>query len=337
MDKIRLGKTDLIVSRSGFGALPIQRIAIDDAVTLLNRAFDGGIDFYDTARYYSDSEEKIGKAFRHNRRQVTIATKAMGTTRSEVVALCEESLVQLGTEYVDLLQLHNPSHLPNPDDPESGYAGLVEAQKKGMARYIGITCHQKGNAIEAAMSQRYDTVQYPLSPLSTDDELSLSKICDENGCGLIAMKALGGGLITNVAASFSFLRQYNNTLPIWGLQTVEELNTVLALESDPPELDSTLLEVIDSYRRELSGKFCRGCGYCLPCPQGIEINWVARMSLLLRRAPTAPFYSSVWREKMERIKKCTECGACRTRCPYNLDTPLLLKQNLADYIRFRSN
>jgi predicted aldo/keto reductase-like oxidoreductase len=148
------------------------------------------------------------------------------------------------------------------------------------------------------------------------------------------MKALSGGLITNAATSFAFLRQFDNVLPIWGIQREEELDEFIAMERNPPPLDDTLLATIENDRTELSGRFCRGCGYCMPCPAGIEINWVARMSLLLRRAPSEGFMSSNWHDKMLKINDCTECGRCRKQCPYSLDTPSLLKENLVDYERF---
>ena len=244
------------------------------------------------------------------------------------------SLEQLKSDYVDIFQLHNPQTLPDVHDPESPYAGLVEARKKGQARFIGISCHRLGNALEAARSGHYDTVQFPLSPLSSDNDLALARVCREHDCGLIAMKALSGGLITNAATSFAFLRQFENVLPIWGIQHERELDEFLALEIDPPVLDEAMWTLIRRDRTELAGSFCRGCGYCMPCPAGIEINWAARMSLLLRRAPVTGFMTDEWREKMHRINNCTKCGQCKKKCPYNLDTPVLLEKNLDDYDRF---
>jgi uncharacterized protein len=334
MEKMRLGRTNLQVSRCGFGALPVQRVPMADAIRLLRKAFDAGIDFYDTARYYSDSEEKLGNAFSSVRKSVFIATKAMAATRQEVMASLAKSLQQLRTEYVDILQLHNPATLPDPGDPQCPYAGLAEAREKGMTRFIGVSCHKRTNALEAAKSGLYDTVQFPLSSLSSDEDLAVVALCKKNDCGLIAMKALSGGLITNAATAFAFLRQFDNVLPIWGIQRESELDEFIALEKTPPAWDEALWKAIYKDRDELSGLFCRGCGYCLPCPEHIEINWVARMMLLLRRAPAQGFMSDEWREKMLRIKNCTKCGACKKKCPYGLDTPALLEKNLDDYEKF---
>ncbi len=331
---VPLGKTGLSVCRSGFGALPIQRISRSEAVELLNIAFDNGMNFFDTARMYSDSEEKLGLAFDGKRQQVVIATKSLATTKSELLKDIETSLKNLRTDYLDLLQLHNPSVLPDPSDPDSSFAGLCEAQKKGMIRFKGFTNHSIETAIQAAESGLYDTIQFPLNPLSSDNDIALIDLCKKVSCGIIAMKPLSGGLITKAETSFAFLRQFADVVPIWGIQRVNELREILGFEKNPPLLNADLQKTIDRDKAELSGMFCRGCGYCMPCPQGIQINWAARMFLLLRRAPYRPFLSEDWQNKMRLIKSCTHCNQCGFRCPYGLDTPSLLESNLADYERF---
>ncbi|MBN2581866.1 MAG: aldo/keto reductase, partial [Planctomycetes bacterium] len=244
------------------------------------------------------------------------------------------SLRNMKTDHVDVLQLHNPSALPDPDDAESTYAGALEAQKKGMVRFIGVTNHRLSVALEALASGLYDTLQFPLSSISSDEDLRLPALCREKDVGLIAMKALSGGLITQAATTFTFLRQYENVVPIWGIQKEAELDEFLRLDAHPPQLDEAMRETIARDRRELAGDFCRGCGYCLPCPQDIPIPMAARMSLLLRRSPYQPLLTDEWREKMHRIEQCTECRQCSSRCPYGLDTPNLLKKMLADYDEF---
>jgi len=334
ISRVSLGKTGIMVCRSGFGALPIQRISKSEAINVLNIAFDNGMNFFDTARMYSDSEEKLGAAFEGKRHHVVIATKSLATTKAGVLADLETSLANLRTDYIDLMQLHNPAIMPDPYDENGSYAGLVLAQQKGMIRSKGFTNHSLERAIHAAKSGLYDTIQFPLNPLSSDNDLSLISICKEAGCGLIAMKPLSGGLITKAAASFAFLRQFTNVIPIWGIQREAELREILEFEKQPPLLDHNLQNIIDQDKKELSGKFCRGCGYCMPCPQGIQINWAARMFLLLRRAPFEPFLTNEWRDSMERITACTHCDQCKSRCPYGLDTPSLLIDNLDDYKRF---
>ena len=334
METFRLGRTGLLVGRSGFGALPIQRVPRDTAVGLLRKALDNGITFYDTARMYTDSEEKIGAAFAHMRHDVVIATKTLATTKAEALRDIATSLEYLKTDYIDIIQQHNPSKLPDPADPQGAFAALVEARDKGMVRHIGITSHSLTNALSGARCGLYDTVQFPLSSLSSDADLTLVAACAKADCGLIAMKALSGGLIRNAATSFAFLRHYDTVLPIWGIQRGQELDEFIALEEHPPLLDEVRWNAIRKDRSELSGSFCRGCGYCMPCPAGIPINWAARMSLLLRRAPHQGFITREWHEKMQLIRACSKCGACRGKCPYGIDTPALLEKNLDDYERF---
>ena len=332
MEKMRLGRTNITACRTAFGVLPLQRTDKGEAVKILQRAYDGGIDFYDTARAYSDSEEKIGLALSSVRKNITIATKSHAQNRETLNEHLKESLSKLKTDYIDIYQLHNPAKVPAPGDEL--YDALMELRSSGAVRFIGITCHRLGNAIEAAQSGHYDTVQFPLSYLSTDDDLGIIDICQKNDVGLIAMKALSGGLITNAAAAFAFLRQYENVLPIWGMQHMHELTEFLALEANPPKLTSDLSGIIEKDRQELSGAFCRGCGYCQPCPAGIPIYMAARISLLLRRAPYQQFLTVQWQETMDRIEECIDCGHCREHCPYGLDTPELLRANLKDYREF---
>lgn len=334
MDQIRLGRTNLMVSKSGFGALPIQRISFEETKAILRKAYDNGINFFDTARMYTDSEEKIGYALSDVRHNIFIATKSQAKDKKTLFQHLETSLKNLKTDYVDILQLHNPKEIPNPEDPESLYSGLLEAKQKGMIRFIGFTNHNIKTAIQVARSNRYDTIQFPLNSLSSDEDLKLIDVCKENEIGVIAMKALSGGLITNASTTFAFLRQFDNVVPIWGIQKLSELEEFIALEKNPPVLDEAMWKIIQKDRIELAGNFCRGCGYCMPCPAGIEIPIQARISLLLGRAPYQPFLEDSFRERMNLINKCIECGHCKNNCPYELDTPNLLKRELKKYDEF---
>jgi Predicted oxidoreductases (related to aryl-alcohol dehydrogenases) len=337
MQKIRLGRTNLMVSRSGFGAIPIQRIRFGDADRLLQNAYDGGINFFDTARAYTDSEEKIGHALSSVRPNIIIATKTPGEDHQSVLKDLETSLRNLKTEYIDIYQLHNPKELPDPNDKNSSYSALLEAKKKGMIRWLGLTNHRLELATAAVQSGLYDTVQFPLSSLSADSDLQLIDICKQNDIGLIAMKALAGGLITNAASTFAFLRQYDNVVPIWGIETEPQLKEFLAMEKKPPLLDGSMKEIIDRDRADLRGSFCRACGYCMPCPAGIPIPTAARMSLLLRRMPYQQFMTDDWKKQMLLINECKNCGQCKKHCPYQLDTPKILQEMLRDYQQFYAN
>lgn len=186
-------------------------------------------------------------------------------------------------------------------------------------------------AEEAIESGLYETLQFPFCYLATEKEEALVKACEKADMGFIAMKALSGGLITNSAAAYAHAAGFENVLPIWGIQRQSELDEFLSYIKNPPVMTKELAAVIEKDRRELAGEFCRGCGYCMPCPAGIEINNCARMSLLLRRSPTAGHLTKETQEKMEKIKNCLHCNRCKAKCPYGLDTPALLARNLEDY------
>ena len=331
MNKITLGKTGLVIEKNGLGCLPIQRISEQDAVYLLHKAYDGGINFYDTARAYSDSEQKVGAAFSGMRDKVVLATKTAAQTSSEMWKDLETSLRTLKTDYIDIYQFHNPAFCPKPGDGTGLYEAMLEAKEKGMIRHIGITNHRLNVAHEAIESGLYETLQFPFCYLATDKDLELVQDCKKAGMGFIAMKALSGGLINNSAAAYAYLAQFDNVLPIWGVQRESELDEFLSYIDNPPALTPELQAVIDRDREELQGDFCRGCGYCMPCPAGIEINNCARMSLMIRRAPSAAQLTDEMQAKMRKIEDCLHCGRCKSKCPYGLDTPTLLEKNYKDY------
>lgn len=331
MVQVTLGTTGITVEKNSFGALPIQRISKAEAVKLLRKAYDHGVTFFDTARFYTDSEEKVGEAFQGMREKVYIATKTGATTVEAFWKDLHTSLNNLQTDYIDIYQFHNPSFCPKPGDGSGLYEAMLEAREKGMVRHIGITNHRLHVAWEAVESGLYETLQFPFCYLATEKDLEIVEACKEKHMGFIAMKALSGGLITNSAAAYAFLAQYDHVLPIWGVQRESELDEFLSYIDNPPTMTEEIKAVIEKDRTELLGEFCRGCGYCMPCPVGIEINNSARMSLMIRRAPKAAQLTPEWQEKMLLIEKCLHCGQCSAKCPYGLDTPSLLQKNLQDY------
>lgn len=331
MATVRIGNTGIIANKNGFGALPIQRIDSEEAGQILVRAFEGGINFFDTSRAYSDSEEKIGLALSHVRDDIHIATKTKASDADEFWSDLKKSLETLKTDYIDIYQFHNPSFCPKARDGTGLYEAMLEAKNKGLIKHIGITNHKIHVAMEAIESGLYETIQFPFSYLATEDEVKLVEKCKENGVGFIGMKSLAGGLINNSRAAYAFLSIFENVLPIWGVQRINELEEFLVYVDNPPVMTPEIIDLIESDKKILSGEFCRGCGYCLPCPAGIDIPNVARMSLMIRRAPTKEFFTEAWQIKMGKIEDCIDCRHCSDNCPYGLDTPNLLKRNLEDY------
>lgn len=330
--QVKLGKTEIVVNKNGFGALPIQRISDEAAVYLLRKAYNGGIRFFDTARAYSDSEHKLGLAFsKAVREDLYIATKSGAQTGEAMREDLKKSLENLKTDYIDIYQFHNPAFCPKPGDNSGLYDAALEAKKEGKIRHIGITNHRLLVAKEAIESGLYETLQFPFCYLATEKEEELVEGCKKADMGFIAMKALSGGLITNSAAAYAHAAQYDNVLPIWGVQREKELDEFLSYVENPPAMTKELAELIKKDKEELSGDFCRGCGYCMPCPVGIEINNCARMSLLLRRSPSRVQLTEEVQKKMMQIENCLHCNSCKSKCPYGLDTPALLQKNLEDY------
>ena len=331
MKNITLGTTGITVPQNAFGALPVQRVDMDTAVAILRRAYEGGMRFFDTARAYTDSEEKLGNAFEGIRDRIYIASKTMGRTPEAFREQLDTSLKLLKTDYLDIYQFHCVDQCYRPGDGTGMYECMLEAKEQGKIRHIGVTAHKLGVAKECIESGLYETLQYPLSYLSSEKELNLIQLCKEHNMGFIAMKGLAGGLINNSRAAFAFMSQFDNVLPIWGIQKMTELEEWLSYMDEPPALNAEITAFIEKEKAELNGEFCRGCGYCMPCPAGILINNCARMSLMVRRAPSASWLSPQWQENMKKIEDCLHCNQCMAQCPYELNTPELLQKNYEDY------
>lgn len=325
---MRLGKTNLNVNKNGFGALPIQRRNEKDSIEILQTAYRNGIDFYDTAHFYTDSEEKIGKALSDVREDIYLASKTAAETPEEFWSDLETSLKSMKTDYLDLYQFHNISFCPSEDDEL--YQTILQAKEDGMINHIGITTHKLTFANQAIESGLYETLQYPFSYLSGKQELDLVKKCEQYDVGFIAMKAMGGGLLKNSKASFAYINQLDNVLPIWGIQKLSELEEFLSYDENTV-LNDELKQIIEKDKKELGENFCRGCAYCMPCPEDINISLATRMSLWIRRFPSEPYLTEEYQEMMDKTQECLECYACVDNCPYELDIPRLLKENYEDY------
>ena len=331
MVEVTLGSTGMTVNKNGFGALPIQRISDEDAVYLVRKAYEGGITFFDTARCYTDSEKKVGMALEGIRDKVLIATKTMAGTVEEFWEDLGTSLEYLRTDYIDLYQFHNPSFCPKPGDGTGLYEAILEAKAQGKIGHISITNHRLAVAHEAIDSGLYATLQFPYSYLAGPQEQELVDKCQKVGMGFIAMKGMAGGLIRSGLAAAAWMALQPTVVPIWGVQHEWELDQFLSAVRETPAMTEEYQQIIDHDRKELAGDFCRGCGYCMPCPVGIEINQCARMSLMLRRAPEASWLSDQWQAEMKKIENCLHCNQCKSKCPYGLDTPRLLAENYQDY------
>ena len=316
-----------------------------DCIKAIHAMFDNGVNSIDTAPCYNcgESERIVGEALKGRRDKIFLTTKTAvyqpdpqstiikDGRRETILRLCDESLKNLQTDYIDIYQFHCVDMCYRPGDGTGMYECMLEAKEQGKIRHIGVTAHKLNVARECVESGLYETLQYPLSYLSSEKEVELVNMCRERNMGFIAMKGLAGGLINNSKAAFAYMSQFDNVLPIWGIQKMEELEEWLGYMTESPVYDEEIKAFIEKEKAELTGDFCRGCGYCMPCPAGIQINNCARMSLMVRRAPSANWLNEQWQENMKQIENCLDCGQCKSKCPYELDTPNLLRKNYEDY------
>ena len=334
MKNVTLGMTGITVSQNQFGALPIQRVEKEEAVKILRSAYDGGMRLFDTARAYSDSEEKLGAAFGDgyiDRDDIVITTKTGAKDPESFWKDLDTSLTNLKTDHIDVYQFHLMTEVWRPGDGTGMYECMEEAKRQGKIRHIGGTAHKVGIAKEIIESGLYETVQYPISYLADEQELELIHLANKKNVGFLCMKGMAGGLITNARAAMAFISQYDGAVAIWGVQRKSELDEWISFMDDTPVMDDEIRAFIESERRELAGEFCRGCGYCMPCTIGIKINMCNRMGLMLRRAPSEDWLSEYWQGEMKKAEECINCGRCLPKCPYDLNIPKLLRKNTEDY------
>ena len=331
MQKVILGSTGIEVNNCGFGGLPIQRISDEAAEKLLWKAIDAGINFFDTGKTYGDSEVKLGRVLSKVRDKVYIATKTPAKNPEDFWKDLNQSLERLQTDYIDVFQFHNPPFCPKPGDGTGIYEAALEAKAQGKIRHIGISSHKLPIAKEIIESGLYEVLQFPFCYLATEADMEIVEGCREANIGFMAMKALAGGVIDNAKAAYAYQEQFDYVVPVWGIQRETELDEFISYMENPPVMDDEMKAIIKKDQEELSGDFCRGCGYCLPCPAEIQINQCARMALLLRRGNATNFLSPTWQENMKKIENCINCGACASRCPYGLNPPEMLKKHYEDY------
>jgi predicted aldo/keto reductase-like oxidoreductase len=339
MEKMRLGKTGLMVSRLGFGGIPIQRCSEDEAVKVVTRCLDAGITFLDTAAAYTTSEKRIGRAVAGRRQGLVLATKTQERTRETMEKQLLQSLASLGTDYLDLYQLHSVSDfdtLKQVTGPSGPLAWLAGLKRQGVIRHLGITSHSLPVAKEAVKTGLFETLMYGFNFMTAEPALELLPLVREQDMGFIAMKPMNGGMLDHPAPALKYLFQYPDVLPIIGLENTREVEEVIQIFQGDWKLTSAEQAEIDRMRKELGDRFCRRCDYCQPCQQGIKMSTVAFMRGMLKRFPPETVYSGRMNDLMATAGNCTECGECEPRCPYHLPIRDILKEELDWYQRQRN-
>ncbi|MEW5821115.1 MAG: aldo/keto reductase [Cyanobacteriota bacterium] len=335
MKKYRLGKTNLFVSEIGFGGIPISRVSHEKAIKTIRRAIDLGINFIDTANGYVDSEEKIGMAIKnvYKREDLIIATKSTRRTKKELLDHIHNSLKLLQTDYIDLFQIHQVS---KDDDiirvfkEDGAYDTVLEAQKNGKIRHIGITSHRLEAAIQLVKTNKFETIQFPGNFVECNSFEMLFPEAQKRDIGCIIMKPLGGGELNNARLCFRYLQQYPEYIPIPGISEIEEIEEIVNLYENKEPITQEDLDKIEIIKKEVGHNFCRRCAYCEPCPADVKIFAAMAIPRLMRNYGNK--YSAEWfLEGIKSVDKCVRCGLCEQRCPYSLPIRDTIQKNKEFY------
>ncbi len=333
MEKIRLGKTGMMVSKLGFGGIPIQRDTEDEAVAVVRRCLDLGITFLDTANGYTTSEERIGKAIKGQRDGVFLATKSGARTTDDIKNHLKLSLERLGTDHIDLYQFHGVSradHLKIVLEPGGLLSMVEEARKAGVVKHIGITSHSMEIAKEAVKSDCFETIMFPFNFITDEAADELLPLCREHDVGFIAMKPLGGGMLDSVTIAFKYLFQFPDIVPIPGIEKVHEIEEIVKILEGSRQMTEADQREMQRLRKDVGSRFCHRCDYCQPCTAEIPISMVLTSQSFLKRMPSERFFGGMVDGAMEKAANCTECGECETRCPYNLP----IKEMIAEHVKW---
>ncbi len=321
MEKIRLGGTEMMVSRLGFGGIPIQRLEEDEAVDVVRHALDLGVNFIDTANGYTTSEERIGKAVRGRREGLFLATKSLDRTGAGVKEHLALSLRRLDVAYIDLYQFHNVNDRVTLDAilaPGGPMSVLEEAKRAGVVRHIGISSHQIDMAKDLVRSGRFETLMFSFNFITCEPAEELLPLARQHDVGFIVMKPLAGGMLENASLAFRYLLQFPDILPIPGIETRAEIEEIAAIMESPRALTGAERAEIERLRQELGTVFCRRCDYCQPCSEGIAISLVMQAESLFKRLSLESVFSRHIGEELEKAANCIRCGECEARCPYGL-------------------
>lgn len=329
MKKIRLGKTNLMVSEIGFGGIPITRVSKDEAVKTIKKAIDLGINFIDTANAYKDSEEKIGYATKGIRDELIIATKSTRRYADQLHAHIDNSLKMLQTDYIDIFQIHQVSKDEDVDrlfKEDGPYEAALKAQNAGKILHIGITSHRLETALWLVKTDKFETIQFPGNFVEVESFETLFPEARKRDMGCIVMKPLGGGDLASANLCFKFLQQYPECIPIPGMAHNWEVEEIIELYKNKTTLTAEEISEIEKIKNEAGKDFCRRCAYCEPCPQGVSVFAAMASPRLLKNY--GPHFDAAWFiEGMKSIDNCVNCGLCETRCPYSLPIRDTLRKN----------
>ncbi len=328
-----LGKTGLKISRMGFGGIPIQRTTAEAAKELIAYLRNAGVNYIDTARGYTVSEEYLGQALEGIREDFVIATKSMSRTKEAMAADIDISLKNLRTDYIDLYQIHNatPADWEAVTAPGGALEALLDAKAAGKIRHIGLTAHSADTFRLAVESDWVETIMFPYNMVETQGA-ELIRACGEKNIGFIAMKPLAGGAIENVPLALRYISANPDvSVVIPGMADIWEAEMNLAAMENTAPLSPEEAEAIEEIRRTLGTHFCRRCNYCAPCTAGISIPAIFLMEGYLSRYGLEEWAKKRYFGMEKTAADCIECGVCETRCPYQLPIREMMKGAAAKF------
>jgi len=327
----RLGRTNIEVFPVAFGGIPIQRIDEESAIKVIRRAIELGINLIDTARAYTDSEVKIGKAIKGINKKVYLASKSQSRTKDGVIKDIEISLKNLGVDQIDIYQLHGINDLDtfkSVFSEDGAYWGLVEAKDKGLIRHIAASSHSIDVLEKLIETNRFDVIQLCYNIVETEVEEKIFPLALEKDIGIIAMKPIGGGVIPNPSLSLKYVLQKEFVVPDPGIETIEELEENIKVALNMESLTEDEMREIARIKKEMGKEFCRRCNYCQPCPQDIPIWVILHAESAAKRLPSQTLKTGWFYDAYQKAKSCIKCRVCVTRCPYNLPIPELIERNI---------
>jgi len=339
METIRLGKTDAMVSRLGFGGIPIQRLTEDEAVAVIQKCIELGVTYIDTANAYTTSEACIGRAVTGLRDRLFIATKSQSRDRDEVKQHLEFSLERMGCEWIDLYQFRQVGTMDQLKmvlDPNGPMGLLKDAREAGLIRHIGITSHSLDVAREAVKTDQFETIMFSFNFIAKEAGDELIPLCRDHDVGFIAMKPLAGGQLDNATLCFKYLLKFPDILPIPGIEKTHEIEEIVKLMTGPAKMSAEEQVEMERMRDALGTRFCRRCEYCQPCTEDIPISTIMISESFAKRFPPERFFVGRIAEAMAKAADCSDCGECEERCPYHLPIREMMSEQAEWYEQQRS-
>ena len=331
MKRTLLGKTGLEVTRLGFGGIPIQTVSENQAIETVLHAVENGLDFIDTSRAYTSSERRIGQALRQTDKHVTLASKSHVRTSEGIQADLSKSLKELQVDYLDLYQCH---YVKNVDEYERIIAkggaleGLIRSKEEGLIGHIGLTSHSLDLLNRVIDDNLFETIMVCFSFLEPAAGEKVVPKALKQGLGVIAMKPFSGGVIEKASLALKYVLSYEGVVVLAGVERIDRFDENWEIFNGDCKLDASDENEIEEIRKHHDKHFCRRCDYCQPCTEEIPIQLIMGLRSMVKRMGADFLKQEPIVQGIQKAQRCTQCGECMHRCPYDLPIPSLIQENL---------